>query len=104
MASRSKSRSLGIAARVIATFVLGSLAYGSCLAVDAGARKTTSWPVFIGLLLAVGVLAIVAELASGLVFEPPASEPCWRQAVRLLLWIIVAIPLLGSIYWLLGKM
>src|SRR5688500_18686527 len=103
MTSSPTPRPSATLVRLLAFLLLGAVVYGSCLALDVAAHRTASWPVYVGLILAVGVLAIGAELVSGWAFASHETSRL-RRAGRGALGVLVSAALMAGIYWVLSRL
>ena len=86
---------------VAIAFVAG--VYGLCALLDSQPQRTTSWPAYVGLALAAGLVLIGGERAAEWISgDDRVSDPLPRRVVRLLLLLGCAAATMALLYWILS--
>ena len=86
--------------RMLAAILFCATLAGGCLP-----PRTTSWPVYIGLLLVLGVLALFGEaLSEWILGGDKVTDPLSKRVGRLVLLLVFLIPLVGAVYALITRM
>ncbi len=86
--------------RSILAILAVALIYGGWIALDAQAERSTSWPIFLSLVLVAGILALCAEwLVEKIAAADATADPLGTRLARLAMMLLVASLLRGNLYW-----
>jgi hypothetical protein len=91
--------------RSILAILVVALIYGGWIALDSQAERSTSWPVYLGLVLVAGILALCAEgVVEKISAADSVGDSLGSRLGRLVLLLLVSSSSIGILYWLIERM